>query len=317
MYYVYVLTDPRTAEPFYAGKGFKRRMFYHERVATRNRGNAGNRYLYNKIRKIKSLGLPIIYEKWIESEDEYFCFWMEVVVINFLGRKNLGNGPLLNLSDGGEGVINCIMPRGEEHHFFGKHHTEESNQKNSASHIGMFSGEKHPMFGTHHNEESRGKISKKCLDRVSPNKGKKLSDEHVEKLKISHLGQVAWNKGQKTGRPSPNKGGELAGRAKLKEVDVWAIHDRYHLQKESVAILAGSRDRCGYISNILAGRIWKSVHDRWHLQNPGFVVEKNRDKYSPEALAKRAKKMQEWLDTQTPEELTAKANKTWATRRSK
>lgn len=41
----------------------------------------------------------------------------------------------------------------------GKHHTEESNQKNRKSHIGMCDGEKNPMFGKKHSFESLCKQS--------------------------------------------------------------------------------------------------------------------------------------------------------------
>jgi len=36
---------------------------------------------------------------------------------------------------------------GEKNHMYGKHHTPESNKKNSESHKGMHAGDKNPMFG--------------------------------------------------------------------------------------------------------------------------------------------------------------------------
>lgn len=61
---------------------------------------------------------------------------------------------------------------GENHHMFGKHHTEETKKKISETQ----KGENNPMYGKHHNEEAKSKISK-------ANKGRKCSEEHKKKLK--------------------------------------------------------------------------------------------------------------------------------------
>lgn len=45
--------------------------------------------------------------------------------------------------------------KGENHPFFGKHHSAETRQKISES----LSGEKNPLFGKHHSEETRLKMS--------------------------------------------------------------------------------------------------------------------------------------------------------------
>ena len=83
-FYTYVLIDPRTYSPFYVGKGKHERIYQHERYSH-------NDYLLRKINKIKSLGYKIIYEKWFESEDEWFCFWMENYLIDYFGIDNLCN----------------------------------------------------------------------------------------------------------------------------------------------------------------------------------------------------------------------------------
>ena len=44
-------------------------------------------------------------------------------------------------------------------------------------------------------QELRDKISKSLMGNIPWNKGKSLSDEHVENLRKSHVGQVPWNKG--------------------------------------------------------------------------------------------------------------------------
>ena len=45
--------------------------------------------------------------------------------------------------------------KGENHHFFGKHHTEETKQKMSE----VQKGENNPMYGKHHTEETKKKMS--------------------------------------------------------------------------------------------------------------------------------------------------------------
>lgn len=45
-------------------------------------------------------------------------------------------------------------------------------------------------------EETRKKISDKKRGKQSPNKGKKLTQEQIEKNRLSHLGQKPWNLGR-------------------------------------------------------------------------------------------------------------------------
>lgn len=45
--------------------------------------------------------------------------------------------------------------RGPKNHFFGKHHTKESNEKNRLSHIGIQDGVDNPFYGKHHTMESK------------------------------------------------------------------------------------------------------------------------------------------------------------------
>lgn len=51
--------------------------------------------------------------------------------------------------------------------------------------------------GYRHTDEDKMKMSVALKGRSSPNKGKKASTETLVKLSQSHMGQVAWNKGQK------------------------------------------------------------------------------------------------------------------------
>lgn len=61
----------------------------------------------------------------------------------------------------------------------------ETIEKIRKSHIGLLTGENHPFYGKHHTEESRKKMSESLKGRECPHKGKKKSDEEKAKLKIS------------------------------------------------------------------------------------------------------------------------------------
>src|ERR1700732_3546345 len=88
----YLLIDPRTDVPFYIGKGTQKRMYEHD-------AKTHNWLVRNRIAEIKSLGLKLIYEKWFEDDDEDYCYWAEIYLIEYFGQKNL-----CNLTPGGEGV---------------------------------------------------------------------------------------------------------------------------------------------------------------------------------------------------------------------
>lgn len=52
------------------------------------------------------------------------------------------------------------------------------------------------LMGHKCSDVTKDKISKANKGRISPNKGKKMTKEQVEKNRASHLGQKAWNKGR-------------------------------------------------------------------------------------------------------------------------
>lgn len=87
----------------------------------------------------------------------------------------------------------------------GKHFTDESKRKIALALKGKFDGINNPFYGRHHTEETieklrainrnrsdewRKKISLGNMGHTSPNKGKKLSAETREKVRIARLKQV-------------------------------------------------------------------------------------------------------------------------------
>ena len=78
-------------------------MYSHEIWVRGGRTPNGNRYLFNKIKKIHQFGLSVIYKKVVESVDEKTALLVEMEEIKKVGRNHL-----CNLTDGGEGVSGLI-----------------------------------------------------------------------------------------------------------------------------------------------------------------------------------------------------------------
>jgi len=117
IFYTYIYLDPRKPgsfdygefhfdfEPFYVGKGQKNQCLNHLKWAENTTDNS---YKLNKIRKIQSLDLEPKVIKYKENLTEEAAFDLEKKIIKVIGRLDLGHGPLTNLTDGGEGIINVI-----------------------------------------------------------------------------------------------------------------------------------------------------------------------------------------------------------------
>lgn len=110
-FYVYVYLDTRkegefvygklkfTHEPFYIGKGRDKRIFFHLYESS----NTKSKIRFNKIKSIRKSNVePIVY-KLYENLTEADSLRIEKETIQIIGRKDLNNGPLINLTDGGEG----------------------------------------------------------------------------------------------------------------------------------------------------------------------------------------------------------------------
>lgn len=120
MFYTYRYIDPRTNKPFYIGKGTGSRAYDSHDY---------NKQVSGRIRKLKELGFKHII-LLNECVDEKEAFDEEIRLIKQYGRKDLGHGPLLNHTNGGDGVAGRIW-------------TEEQRQRRSK----QYSGSGNPMFG--------------------------------------------------------------------------------------------------------------------------------------------------------------------------
>jgi hypothetical protein len=99
-FYVYMLIDPVTTIPFYIGKGSGDR--YKKHVSKVNYDT--NRHKANKIKQILRSGAQPEYKFPGVNLTENEAFALEIELIAFYGRADLGLGPLTNLTDGGDGV---------------------------------------------------------------------------------------------------------------------------------------------------------------------------------------------------------------------
>jgi len=120
-FYVYLYLDPRKPgeyqygeyhfdyEPFYVGKGKGKR--YYDHIKRRKS------YKTPAAKKVCSLvengTIPtiLIYEDGLNSAN---AFELEINMIKTIGRRDLGIGPLLNLTDGGDGVSNVSIQTREK-----------------------------------------------------------------------------------------------------------------------------------------------------------------------------------------------------------
>jgi len=102
-FYVYALCDPLTGNPFYIGKGSKKRYRDHFKEAANNK--SFNKYKTNKINKILRKGNKVIVDIVFSSYASKKCYVIEKQLIKKFGRKNNKTGILTNLTDGGEGGV--------------------------------------------------------------------------------------------------------------------------------------------------------------------------------------------------------------------
>ena len=169
-----------TNEVFYVGIGEKEKRAFSKDNRTQYWKNIVNKVGYS---------VNIIHKDidWEEAKN------IEILLIEKYGRKDLGKGNLVNMTDGGEGTFGLIMSEEareklrEKH--TGKTHTEESKKKMSEKHIGKT-----------HTEESKKKMSEihtgKKLSEESKNKlreiniGKKLSEDHKHKISEANKGKI-------------------------------------------------------------------------------------------------------------------------------
>jgi len=102
-FYVYMYYRPWDGSPCYVGKGTRDRWLSHAKYGVR----LANKNFANIFKKAQSLGLEVLKSKIRENLTEQEAFEIEISIIKLIGRKENG-GPLVNLTDGGEGVSGLV-----------------------------------------------------------------------------------------------------------------------------------------------------------------------------------------------------------------
>ena len=195
-FYVYVWLDPRKPfasryddvsfnfEPIYVGKGKGKRALQFIR--------SNNPFVSAKVNKIfKEKGLFPIVEYAGKRLSESDAFSLETKLIKTIGRYNLNNGPLCNLTDGGEGFAG--LKRTEEHCA----KISIANKGKAGSNLGKTFSEDHKRKIAESNKgkkrsiETRRKVSEALAKRLRT----PLSDEI--KKKISDGNKRAFDEGRK------------------------------------------------------------------------------------------------------------------------
>jgi len=193
-FYTYIYYDPsRNNEPFYVGKGIKQRAWKH--LFRKNMHPFTQRLQLLKRNNIK----PII--GLYAGLDEELAHLVEMELITKFGRKDLNLGPLLNLTDGGEGnagkIISLTTRERMSRRLSGVPKSLEHKKHISESTLGRIPSNK----GSSMTAEQRAKIgkansgSKNGMFGVEPpNKGRPMSEEQKRKLSDSHKARHLRNK---------------------------------------------------------------------------------------------------------------------------
>jgi hypothetical protein len=194
MAYVYRHIRLDKNEPFYIGIGSDSDGKYTRSKSKKNRNN----HWYNIV-NCTDYKIEIMLDDltWEEANEK------EIELVAFYGRRDLNKGTLVNLTNGGDGVV-------------GYKQSEETKKKRSES-----------MKGKKTNEETIKKMSESRKNLyengyVSPNKGKKQSEETKKKrseslkgkkrpedvkirISIANKGKDSWKKGKKSSDVSRKK----------------------------------------------------------------------------------------------------------------
>ena len=183
MAYVYKHTRLDTNEVFYIGIGKYLKRAYSKRYRNNYWINITNKVDWS----VEIIEFDLSWEEACEKEK----YW-----IKFYGRKDLKEGTLVNMTDGGEGVKGHSdeLKNRLRNYNLGKTLSNEHKNKISSSMKSKVLTENHKksisdkLKGVNHSESHKNKISismrgKMCGDK-NPNYGKHLTEEVKEKIRI-------------------------------------------------------------------------------------------------------------------------------------
>lgn len=156
-------------EVFYIGIGSDNKGKY-KRANSKYERNRHWKFITDKIKyEVEIILDDLTWEEACEKEKEF---------IKLYGRKDLNEGTLVNMTDGGDGMTGFISKRK------GIPLSKEHRKKVSENHADV-SGSKNPMFGQGHRVlgEKNGFYNKKHSEETLSKLRKPKKDYHKEKLK--------------------------------------------------------------------------------------------------------------------------------------
>jgi hypothetical protein len=180
IFYVYILYRDDGVTPFYVGKGKGSRLTHHERWAKNGRS-----YKDNIICEMRERGIRVPVKKVAENLTEQAAFNLETELIAQFGRYP--NGPLANLTDGGDGVpalsvdTRILMGKRSGDARRGKQLSEAHRENVSAARRGaVFSDQHKANLSAARAKVTISQETREALSRAM--KGRVMSEEHRAKL---------------------------------------------------------------------------------------------------------------------------------------
>lgn len=161
-FYVYIHRKATTGEVFYCGKGAGNRAWAHGRCKR-------SAHWQNIVRK-HGLTVEIVQD----GLQEWAAHELECDLIALYGRRDLGYGGLVNLTDGGEGMANPSL---------------ETKMKLSKARAGVKKTKEHVeairrgLTGKKLGQQQRDAISKTLS-------GRRLTEDHKRAISAAHTGKV-------------------------------------------------------------------------------------------------------------------------------
>lgn len=160
MAYVYRHIRLDKNEPFYIGIG---NDINHKRAKSKT----GRSLFWKKIVNKTDYKVEIL----LDDIDRTYACEKEIEFIALYGRRNLNNGTLVNLTDGGEGSNNVIY-----------------SEKRKLEYSIAFKGENNPMFGKNHSDETKETLRKKAIGKKHTVETKMKMSEDRAGVKNSNYG---------------------------------------------------------------------------------------------------------------------------------
>lgn len=241
-FYVYVIFRP-DGTPCYVGKGHGRRADHHRRFTK-------NRHLRNLFAKYGDLPIARVREHLTDAE----ACSTEIALIAAIGRRDLGTGPLINLTIGGDGAAGHIK-------------TLETRAKLSASRKGMkFPPEwveamRASRLGKKRDPASRAKQAATITGRTRPEHSAALKGRPNPKNRDHQLGRKSPEHSARMAGNKLSLGKNLGNRnsQKYPEEMILEIFRRAWTGESLRSIAKDFNIVPEYVSSIKRAKVWKSL----------------------------------------------------------